>query len=1293
MSDGMNDGLKGGERNARAAGERMGKAASGGLRDELRGGAGAAAQALTSGLHGRAPSMTGIGQMYGGYFTRAMAGAFDPIAVVNKNAAGAEKAAQVIGGVIGRGIGLGVNVAMMGGIGAAITAATVAVGGLGTALYKGFERLKNIDAATHRLRALGLTADEVKSVMTDVTDVVKGTPIALDQAMGAVTVALGSGIKTGEELKRYLTDIADTAGFSGSRFEEMALIFGQVQAKGKLMGEEMMQLMEHKVPIKSWLMDTFKLTSDQLEDMSRKGEISMAMLEQTVEAHAKGMAKKLGDTMEGATENVSAALARVGAAILGPILGVKNDGSDSGMVNVLKGVTGKLDELATWVGGHEAEVKSFFLDVADVAVTMAEAFVGVTSVVTTMTTSIDQGIGGALQLISKFSKGLQHIPDAVLALWGPGPVALKHMGQDIGDFGKDLSDAAKAAENVNDKLSGLADKTLPGLHDKIRDSRDGLQDLVKFGNDIGHGKAEVRGPDTLIRVDPKNPNDEFNINTKFRTEQLDDFTVKIIPLTDEATKELNAWRESQGAQPISAKVDVNIDEALNKAGQLRQMLKDMISAPAAVPAPRLDRNSLILPGYQPPGVSAGPAWTVPSNDRFTPWFDYHPEHHEDGGPLRGPGPKGKDSILMYGAPGEHMWTANEVDAVGGQQEMYRLRGLARSGALRGLADGGPIIIPPGPDKGSRLTPPIPGNWGPDVHWGPNGTPGEDPTWLTEHPWRGWPGPPLKPGDAWRRNRKNVKGFANGGPIPHFDNGGELKWVDQQSKSGQGQPGIPGGPQAAIDYAYGKHGAPYQYGAFDCSEYMSEIYARMAGLPPGRYFNTESDFAALGFKRGFKPGALNIGVNHGGGGPNSHMAGTLPNGVNVENAGHGAVYGPGATGAQSFTDQWYYDGPGGAAGAPGSGVGGAGGGMSGVDPGAIPGGSQPGIAGQDAAPGLGGAGDILRSGGLIPAGAGNSGVAGTSFLSGIYNMGADVINGVIDQAASAASTAISAGVSAGTMGAGAAGGSQAAAAASQFAIGLGTTAAKRGVKYGAQMLGILTDATIEQLTPFGAPRWLGYDYTGFVPNMQNVGAAVTSVEQALASQQQKGGQQGAPNGAPEMAAAKAPPAAPPGNAAAPGTEPMQTSAKSPFDADLGQPVIGNPPPGAGAPPAAPQPALPQMAAPTSGPMAQDQQQQQQPPPPWWAPGFAAGGAIYDSGGVLPPGGVGFNLTKRPEMVLTPPQWAEIQAAAAQPPLEAAVTQGNDYSVRIENVTVSDVNEMQREIDSRQRLQMMRYAGRP
>ena len=112
------------------------------------------------------------------------------------------------------------------------------------------------------------------------------------------------------------------------------------------------------------------------------------------------------------------------------------------------------------------------------------------------------------------------------------------------------------------------------------------------------------------------------------------------------------------------------------------------------------------------------------------------------------------------------------------------------------------------------------------------------------------------------------------------------------------------------YVYGGTGAP-QYeggpGGYDCSGIASAIYAASKGLPQGkRYFTTESDFAALGFVPGYKSGELNIGVMRGGGGPNSHMALTLPNGVKVESGGaaDATQYGGAAKGATDFALQWH-----------------------------------------------------------------------------------------------------------------------------------------------------------------------------------------------------------------------------------------------------------------------------------------------------------------------------------------------------------------------------------------------------
>lgn len=62
-----------------------------------------------------------------------------------------------------------------------------------------------------------------------------------------------------------------------------------------------------------------------------------------------------------------------------------------------------------------------------------------------------------------------------------------------------------------------------------------------------------------------------------------------------------------------------------------------------------------------------------------------------GGAIWGPGTATSDSVPIAASAGEHMWTAREVNAVGGHSSVYALRRAALAGQLRGYADGGPIL--------------------------------------------------------------------------------------------------------------------------------------------------------------------------------------------------------------------------------------------------------------------------------------------------------------------------------------------------------------------------------------------------------------------------------------------------------------------------------------------------------------------------------------------------------------------------------------------------------------------------
>lgn len=177
-----------------------------------------------------------------------------------------------------------------------------------------------------------------------------------------------------------------------------------------------------------------------------------------------------------------------------------------------------------------------------------------------------------------------------------------------------------------------------------------------------------------------------------------------------------------------------------------------------------------------------------------------------------------------------------------------------------------------------------------------------------------PGPPRSRGGVlpgWSPGRDNMM-------VPMA--GGEGVLIPQAARALGGGPGInainrifgrgyaSGGIVGeAEQYAASMNGLPYIYGQRDCSKAQSDVYAVLTGKPTGpRYFTTESDFESLGFLPGYVPGAYNIGVRRGGGGKLSHMAGTLPNGVNFEAGGaDGTVkYGGNASGAEDFPLKFY-----------------------------------------------------------------------------------------------------------------------------------------------------------------------------------------------------------------------------------------------------------------------------------------------------------------------------------------------------------------------------------------------------
>ncbi|MCT1710212.1 tape measure protein [Dermabacter hominis] len=183
-------------------------------------------------------------------------------------------------------------------------------------MVKGFGRLSAIENAEAKLKGLGHTTSEVEAITKNALNSVKGTAYGLDEAAGLAGNLVASGIKPGKDLERILKLVGDSAAISGREMSDMGLIWMQVASKGKLTGEDAMQLMEAGLPVWQMVGDQMNVTAAEAQDLASKGKVSFDVFAKAMEEKVGGAALASGNTTAGAFKNMNAALGRFGAEVL-----------------------------------------------------------------------------------------------------------------------------------------------------------------------------------------------------------------------------------------------------------------------------------------------------------------------------------------------------------------------------------------------------------------------------------------------------------------------------------------------------------------------------------------------------------------------------------------------------------------------------------------------------------------------------------------------------------------------------------------------------------------------------------------------------------------------------------------------------------------------------------------------------------------------------------------------------------------------------------------------------------------
>ncbi|WIK58863.1 tape measure protein [Actinotignum urinale] len=272
------------------------------------------------------------------------------------------------------------GMAAIGGVSAAIT---------GIAVKGGISRALKIENAEAKLRGLGHSTASIASVMESANKAVKGTAFGLDAAASSAAMLSAAGVQSGKDLTDALTSIADVAQISGRSMEDVGLIFGFIAARGKLQGDDMLQLMSAGVPVLQLLGKQLGKTSGEVSAMVSKGQIDFATFQKAMEAGLGGAAQEAGSTFTGALANVKAALSRLGQKAASPAL--------EGLRRVFVQLAPAIDTVAQALTPFITKLGEGFVAVADKAAAGLQKF---TAFMQSLDGSPLQGIVGMLPVLA-----------------------------------------------------------------------------------------------------------------------------------------------------------------------------------------------------------------------------------------------------------------------------------------------------------------------------------------------------------------------------------------------------------------------------------------------------------------------------------------------------------------------------------------------------------------------------------------------------------------------------------------------------------------------------------------------------------------------------------------------------------------------------------------------------------------------------------------------------------------------------------------------------------------------------
>jgi tape measure domain-containing protein len=164
-----------------------------------------------------------------------------------------------------------------GNVAAAVGKLAVAFGAIQAAKFV-FAKTAELESQTRSLQVLTGSAEKAGQIIKELQQLGAVTPFTSTELIDSAKRLQAFGVEA-DKVVETTRRLADASGATGAELSGLVTAYGQVQAKGRLQGEELLQFQERGIALQEELRKMYGMTGEEFQKALSKGQVSAKAVE------------------------------------------------------------------------------------------------------------------------------------------------------------------------------------------------------------------------------------------------------------------------------------------------------------------------------------------------------------------------------------------------------------------------------------------------------------------------------------------------------------------------------------------------------------------------------------------------------------------------------------------------------------------------------------------------------------------------------------------------------------------------------------------------------------------------------------------------------------------------------------------------------------------------------------------------------------------------------------------------------------------------------------------------------